>query len=269
VAQQVLLPTVPSHLEPERPDLSGAGTNEADLQWICRETLRAAFPAFRSAEIRASFYPYIGLTHTIRRRHGVWILRLSDHLRQAPRTVLEAVALLLASKVARSRPSRDAERTYARYRRESHVRERLEARRRKRGSKRIDSSDGRHHSLSVIFKDLNRRFFGEKIEVEKVGWGPRRSATRLGHYDPIHLTITISPILDDAHVPEEVVGFIVYHEMLHVLFSLPPGPSGRRRYHPPAFRSTERAYPGFERCERFLREFCSRRRRRLPRVVHR
>jgi hypothetical protein len=135
----------------------------------------------------------------------------------------------------------------------------LETRRRARGRKQIDESSGSCHSLQDIFRDLNLRFFNGQLDVEKLGWGPRRSWTRLGHYDPVHHTITISPVLDRPAVPGEVVEFIVYHEMLHAVFGIDDMTCARRRHHPPAFRKAEKAFPGFDRCQEFLRHYCARR----------
>ena len=58
-----------------------------DLGWICRSSLQARYEHFRGAEITASFYPYVGLTHTIRKRDVVWVIRISDLCRNAPRVV--------------------------------------------------------------------------------------------------------------------------------------------------------------------------------------
>jgi hypothetical protein len=238
----------------ERDQIAG-GLSDAELSWLCAECLRARFPSLREVPVRARFYPYIGLTHTIRKRKDGWHLRISDHCRRAPRLVLEAIAVILACKVFRRRPPGDLRRAYDCFRLHEATETALHSRRRARGRKVIDESAGRHHSLQEIFDSLNRRFFEGRIGVERIGWGPRRSWTRLGHYDPVHQTITISPVLDSPLVPGDVVGCIVYHEMLHALFDIRRD-GGRRRYHPPEFRRAERAYPGFHSCERFLRDYC-------------
>jgi hypothetical protein len=120
----------------------------------------------------------------------------------------------------------------------------------------INSSEGKHHSLTAIYRELNHQFFGDQVEVRKLGWGPRRSWGRLGHYDPVHHTITISPVLDSARVPRFVVMYIVYHEMLHTLFGNDGAPRGRNRHHPSGFRKTEQSYPDYASAKRFLSTFC-------------
>jgi len=235
------------------------GLSSSDLQWICRCTLQTAFPSFRNVEVRASFYPYIGLTHTIRRKGGAWVVRISDHCSRAPRIVLEAITLILGCKVMRRVPPAGMLRAYERFRRDPAIVEAVEARRRRRGRKIIGSSHGAHHSLTEIYREVNRNFFKEEVDIRKLGWGSRCSWGRLGHYDPTHHTITISPVLDSPKVPRFVVAYIVYHEMLHTLFGGEDPGSGRKRHHPPEFRSAERAYPDYQASKRFLSAFCRRR----------
>jgi len=237
-----------------------AERSRSELELICRSALAVASPLFRDAEVSASFYPYIGLTHTIRRKGAAWVVRVSDHLRDAPRAALEAVAALLASKVARRRSPRRALEVYERYRREPAIEARVLERRRQRGRKVIDASGGEFHSLESIFRELSARCFNNQVEVTRLGWG-RRSWTRLGHYDPAHHTITISRILDSPRVPRRAVAAILYHEMLHALFESSRG-CGRGRDHPPEFRRAERAYPDFALAREFLAEYCRRGRRR-------
>src|SRR5204863_3136537 len=90
----------------------------AELEQICRRVLRHFFPSVRDAEVVASFYPYVGLTHTIRKKGEGWAIRISDHCRHAAGAVLEAVAVLLACKVLRRRAPRDVEEIYEQFRRD-------------------------------------------------------------------------------------------------------------------------------------------------------
>ena len=184
------------------------------LQSICAATLPALSSTFCIREIRAEFYPYIGLAHTLRRRGTSWIVRVSDHCRQAPPAVLEAIVTLLACKVMRRKPPAAALQLYEDYRRHPEVEQRIQTRRRTRGRKQIDSTPGQYHALAEIYGELNRIYFNGQVDVQRLGWGARQSWSRLGHYDPVHHTITISPVLDAPDVPKSVVAYLVYHEML-------------------------------------------------------
>ena len=92
-----------------------------------------------------------------------------------------------------------------------------------------------------------------------VGWGrwpgraPRRSL-RLGSCQagPPEV-VRIHPVLDHASVPDWVVGFVLYHELLHLRF--PPIQQGRRRIvHPKSFRQAERRHPRFHDAEAWERD---------------
>jgi len=226
----------------------------SELQWLCRSILQETFPEFRNAKIDAGFYPYIGLSHTIRRKGSAWILRISDHCRHAPSSVLEAIVMILACKVLRRRPRAKYLQAYEVFRKDPWIVQAVRERRLRKGRKHISCPTGKHHSLREIYQELNEAYFNNQIDIRKIGWGLRRSRGRLGHYDPVHHTITLSPTLDEPGVPRFVVRYIVYHEMLHAVFESTP--SGRfTRHHTSEFRRAEAAYPDFETAKRFLTEY--------------
>jgi hypothetical protein len=229
------------------------------LKWICRSSLQSAFPAFRNAEIDAIYYPYIGLTHTIRRKESNrYVLRISDHCRYAPRPVIEAIAMILGSKITHKKPPYRFVEIYELFRKDPGIEEAVRARRRERGRKYIAGAEGKHYSPMALYQEINNSFFNNQIEIRKIGWGLRKGWRRLGHYDPVHHTITLSPALDSPKVPEFVVRYIVYHEMLHAVFEV-ASPRKSKRHHFPEFRRTERAYPDFARAKKFLSEYFGRR----------
>ncbi len=229
----------------------------AELQWLCRTILNDASPSFRNMTIDACFYPYIGLTHTIRRKGSTWVIKISDHCRHAPSHVLEAIIRILASKVMRRKPNQKYLQTYEAFRQAPWVAEAVRERRLQRGRKRLAGEKGKYYSLREIYQELNGNYFDNQIEIRRIGWGLRRSRQRLGHYDPVHHTITLSPVLDSPRVPGFVVRYIVYHEMLHAIFEGKPS-RGQQRHHPAEFRRAERAYPDYASATKFLREQGSR-----------
>ncbi len=252
-------------------DVSGPEQVEAttvdssQLDCVCRDTLRAMFPSFRDAQISSSFYPYVGLTHTIRKRGSAWFLRISDHCLQAPRSVLQAIAILLACRVLRRRPPEEWLQVYEAFRQAPSVAASVREQRLRRGRKVLVAA-GKHHVLRSYCDAVNRRFFNGQIDISRIGWSRNRSWSRLGHYDPLHQTITISAVLDSPMVPPKVLSYLVYHEMLHAVFG--GVHSGlRRRHHPRAFREAERAHPDYAEASRFLSEFCRGRGGKRPQRV--
>jgi hypothetical protein len=234
--------------------------SQALLQFICRTVLWQASPPFQNMSIEACFYPYIGLTHTIRRKGSVWTIRISDHCRHAPRPVLEAIVSILACKIMHKKPGQKHWDAYEFFRKSPSVLELVHKRRLQEGRKRIASHEGKCHSLQTLYQEINSLYFNNQIEISRIGWGLRISWVRLGHYDPVHHTITLSPVLDSPRVPKFVVSYIVYHEMLHAIFEDAPAHRSRR-HHPPEFGRVEKAYPDYGRAKKFLMEYCRNRKR--------
>jgi hypothetical protein len=235
-------------------------SEENNLQWICRSVLRDVFPEFSNHKISASFYPYIGLTHTIRRKGASWIIRISDHCRRAPSPVLEAIITILGCKLLHKRSPKKSLQIYEHFRNEPQISDAVNERRLQKGRKNFSGHTGRHHSLHELYLEVNRNYFNNQIEIRKIGWGQRKSRARLGHYDPVHHTIMLSPVLDSPEVPKFALSFIVYHEMLHAIFEGAPC-HDTHKHHPPEFRRTEKAHPDFIKAKKFLRDYCQRQRR--------
>ena len=227
------------------------------LKQFCRSVLGETFPVFRGVEIDVSFYPYVGLTHKLRRKKNGWVLRISDHCRHAPSQILESIVVILACKVMRKKPPRRCVQSYELYRRDPEIEEAVRRRRAEKGRKQFSGTAGKHHSLRKIYNDLNARYFNNQIEIHRIGWGLRKGWSRLGHYDPVHHTISLSPVLDSPDVPSFAVRYIVYHEMLHAVFRDIPV-LGSRKHHPNEFRGAESAYPDYAKAKRFLCGFSRR-----------
>ena len=121
---------------------------------------------------------------------------------------------------------------------------------------------GRFHDLQALFEELNARYFGGEI-VARVGWsrrgrqgGPRKSL-KLGSYHHAARLIRLHPALDQAWVPQLMVEWVLYHEMLHQ--AVPPRRSGGRTYyHTPEFRRREALFAQAEEARRWEERHLSR-----------
>lgn len=218
----------------------------AEFQKIC--------PGRAGPDADLRFYPYAHLNHTIRLRKGKLWIRLSDLLDGAPSDVLRAILHLLLARLYRRRASPQALELYRDYVRGHQVQQRLAAVRRQRGHKRGLSPEGRHYHLEEIFQRLNALHFGNRLSVDRLLWTEGRARYSLGHYDPYHHTITINRRLDSPRVPRFMVEYVVYHEMLHMLFD-DEHHNGRRCSHTAAFRRQERRFPSYDRATAFLKNF--------------
>jgi hypothetical protein len=93
--------------------------------------------------------------------------------------------------------------------------------------------------LEVTFEKLNTQFFFNQLEKPNLQWGTA-SFRKLGSYNFHNDTITVSTLFKDAS--EDVLGYLVYHEMLHKHHKF-SHKNGRSSYHSTAFRQDEKQYP--------------------------
>lgn len=126
---------------------------------------------------------------------------------------------------------------------------------RRRRKPRYAPPSGNHHDLQRLFDAENEAWFEGDFDA-RIGWsfGSRRNARRsirLGSWAPEHRLIRVHPTLDREPVPEFVVGFVVFHEMLHGV--LGAAQQGRRKvFHTREFRAREASHPDYDRAQSWI-----------------
>lgn len=113
---------------------------------------------------------------------------------------------------------------------------------------------GRHYDLATVFDRVNRRYFRSAHTRPRLLWSQRHSGRTLGHYQPSADTVMLSVSLDDPGVPDYVVEFVMFHELLHRQLGAQVV-NGRVQAHTAAFRAAECRYPAFERTQKWLRQW--------------
>ena len=196
-------------------------------------------------EIHISFYPFAGLNHTIRLRKQHIYVRLSDIMRDAPLQVHRALAFILVSKLFNKRAGSEYQNLYRQYAYHPDVQRKSDLAKQQRGRKLVSTAIGRAYNLNQLFGRINRRYFNNELPVPTLTWSARKTKRILGHHDYVHGTIVISRSLDTADVPEFLVEFVLYHEMLHMKHR-PKIVNGRRLYHSAAFRADERRFDYYD-----------------------
>jgi hypothetical protein len=203
-------------------------------------------PAFH-----VEFYPYSGLTHTIRLRGGLALVRLAAFMRNAPPHVLESLAAVLLGRLFRSSFSKSVSESYLSFVRSPSLQRKLIRHKRKLAPKAYQPAGKRYH-LRKLFSRLNRAYFRGRLKVPRLGWTGRQARTILGRFDPIRDAITLSSFLDRQEVPRFVTEFVLFHEMLHLAH--PSRRSGWRcRFHTPEFRNEEKRFRNYSEATRYLR----------------
>src|SRR5262245_11547636 len=240
------------------------------LESVFDDALRALLKKQPRPKVEARFYPYAGLSSTIRLRKGRVYARVSDILVDSPREVLFALACILIAKLYRLKISKEHERIYREHVLHPPIVDASQSARRKRGHKLTTSSQGKAYDLGELFSALNFRYFAGALERPLLSWSPRRTRKILGHHDHVHGAIIVSRTLDDVNIPRFVVEYVLYHEMLHVKHPTRVI-GGRRIYHGRAFREDERRFERFDAAVEWLdnvaassRAKSRKRRRRQP-----
>ncbi|MBI3652909.1 MAG: M48 family peptidase [Acidobacteria bacterium] len=219
-------------------------------------------------QVEARFYPYTGLSSTIRLRQGRIYARVSDILTDAPRDVLYALASILIAKLYRLKPLKEQNQIYRQYILDQAVMDASDASRRERGYKITSPPQGKIYDLNELFDELNSQYFADRIARPVLSWSPRNSRRVLGHHDNIHDAIIISRALDSLKTPRYVVAFVLYHEMLHIKHPQRVV-NGRKISHDRNFRDDERRFQHFDTATKWLEQNALPVRRRRQRAVRR
>ncbi|MGB9435246.1 MAG: SprT-like domain-containing protein [Candidatus Acidiferrum sp.] len=205
----------------------------------------------RPPHFQVEFYPYSSLVLTIRRREESVYVRFSDLLKRAPFEVLEGAAALLLSRVYRRKVPRALVQQYLEYARSDRVRSRINQMRSRRVRRVPTLAQGRHHDLATLFQQLNQRYFGGQLERPHIGWSTRSWRRQFGCYDPGPNQIVLNRRMDRPGIPQFVVEYVLYHEMLHVKH--PTRRSGCSLLsHSPEFRAEEKRFAQFKIARKFL-----------------
>ncbi len=239
-----------------KPDASLNFSLEEKIETIFSEVFSRV--SKREEKLNLKFYPFAGLSHTIRIRNQQVYVRISDLLTEAPDAVYFALAHILIRKLLRLRPNGEAEAIYRQFSQLPELREASDQARQARGRKILTGSSGKNYNLVPMFFRLNEEYFDLTLARPVLSWSTRRTKRILGHYDASHDCIVISRSLDSVNVPAYVVEFVLYHEMLHIKHQTRIV-NGRRRIHTAAFRADEREFAFYTEAEKWIENFARRR----------
>lgn len=202
-----------------------------------------------SKKIEARFYPYRSLRHTIEWNHKYIYFKISRYLSDAPKEVLTGLAIILFSKVYKIKPEKSIKDSYRAYANSIQP----EIPKRKRNTPKGYNPQGKYYNLQVLFDDLNRKYFENKLSVKYLGWSKNKSYARLGYYASERDLLVISKIFDSKKTPLNVIEYMVFHEMLHI--AIPTKTiNGRRRIHPPEFKNLEQQFPEYKKIQNWIQK---------------
>jgi predicted metal-dependent hydrolase len=173
---------------------------------------------------------------------------VNEQFRHAPDNILELLAIILLAKVYKVKVGRDIRNGYNDY--VDILKDALPQKKHNR----LDAYSAKGHifDLSMIFKQLNEVYFANILTMPIVGWSRNKSYWRLGFYDKERNLLVISRIFDQSTVPEKIVRYLVYHEMLHIYYPS-ERKNSRRIIHSIEYRETEKQYPEYQDIQDWLK----------------
>ncbi|MEK6986129.1 MAG: hypothetical protein AABX89_07090 [Candidatus Thermoplasmatota archaeon] len=202
-----------------------------------------------------ALYPYVEGRSTVRLEGGRIRFNLNSAFAEAPEEAVLGIAATLLARLHRVRDEavpeawRRASRTF--------LAERPAA---ATGRKHIDPV-GAHRSLLESYLRVTLDMGLVLPQVPRLSWSRTVAGHRFGHWDADHNVIVLSQILDDPDVPEFVLDYVLYHELLHILHPVRMGSGSRRIVHSAAFRRDERRYPQWREGEAWIGKLARRHRR--------
>ncbi len=110
---------------------------------------------------------------------------------------------------------------------------------------------GAVHDLESSFNRVNQTYFSEQISKPHLVWNKRSTVRKFGHYQWDTDTVMVSRTLDQHRVPEFVVDYVMYHELLHKKLGAHLVNS-RRMVHTSIFREQEAKFVKLDEAQRYL-----------------
>jgi hypothetical protein len=119
-------------------------------------------------------------------------------------------------------------------------------------------TQGSVYNLQKIYDDLNREYFGEKLDLSITWFGKphqrhRRRVTFGLYHDTLRL-IKIHRMMDSPAYPDYLVSFVIYHEMLHHVCPAYVDEKGLHRVHSKKFKEREKLFRYFDLAQHWIRE---------------
>jgi hypothetical protein len=208
-------------------------------------------PGLRARPVRIDFY-HINALYRVSFRHDVILIQANEGFIDAPPAVIEA--LIQAALCQEGRTALALVRQYsdsADYGRS--------LRALTNGSlQQPDRVLGKVHDLEASFIRVNQAYFNGRLEQPHLTWNRTLTYRKLGHYQPNLDTVQISRTLDQTTVPEFILDYVMYHELLHKHLGI-HYENGRRAAHTPLFRKEEKKYRFYAEAQEFINQIGQRR----------
>lgn len=116
---------------------------------------------------------------------------------------------------------------------------------------------GNIFNLRKLYNDINDTYFDNQLNYSITWYGHpnklNRSTVTFGLFQAPLKLIKINRILDQTHIPDEVVSFVIYHEMLHGVCPSYVDETGYHHIHSKEFKEKEEQFQYFDTVQRWIR----------------
>lgn len=117
---------------------------------------------------------------------------------------------------------------------------------------------GKIYNLQEILDDINDEYFRRKLRLNITWFGKRvqnnRSQVTFGLYHEPMKLIKINRLLDSVKVPEYLVSYVIYHEMLHHVCPSYYDENGKHRIHSKEFKRKEEKFRYYDLAQGWIQE---------------
>lgn len=163
----------------------------------------------------------------------------------APDRIISALLKLLVQ--PNSKPYRREIKEYTFSSAYRQIRERLEYLGVPRGS----FAAGAVHDLRESFERVNQAYFDGQLDQPNLIWNNRLTRRKFGHYQWDTDTVMLSSSLDHTRIPDLVVDYVMYHELLHKKLGARQAKQNRIA-HTGEFREAEKKFHSLQKAKRIL-----------------
>lgn len=213
-----------------------------DIVAVQQKRIASYLSMMLQEEVEVAFTDNRATMISFKKKSGVLRLRLHKMFQQADDTILKALWVFI-----RGIPSIRASKKLDDFIKSNQSQIRVRTKPRRQAVQPV----GQHFNLQDVLARVSATYFAGETEGVCIGWGryrqrrARRSRTRsraLATYCFEDQTIRVNPVMDTPRVPDFVIDWVVYHELLHHVLPV-ENSGGRKRYHTARFRTLERAFP--------------------------
>ncbi len=211
----------------------------------------------RKPGLKISFSLYhIGSLYKLHQQGGQVIITAQESFLRAPDRILQALVGIALDPSGKN--DRTLLRDYAFSKEYRQVRKELEYLGIPQGS----FAAGKIHNLEESFLRVNQTYFQGKIAQPRLVWNRMQTYRKFGHYQWDTDTVMVSRSLDQARVPETVVDYVVYHELLHKIIGAKQA-NQNRIVHTREFREAEGQFIQIDKARQFLNRIAKKRARNI------